>query len=847
MHKFNQSVGRQFGVSGREDDRQFWISLPNFLGEFESIHPRHGIIGDHDVERRIGFQQLESVRSGLSLGDAVTEIEQHVGCPHAHQYIVVDQQNAQAFRFLRVRKCPAVGAGADQAAAVGATVSLDPASFSDAGANDTHSAQLDWGDGTVVAGTVGTGSVSGSHAYGAPGAYTVTVTVTDDDGGTGSDTLVVTVSALPNDPPVVDAGADDTGTEGGSVALSGSVTDPDDSPTLLWTATPGVGVDAGAACTFGTPAAAVTTVTCTDDGTFTLTLTADDGTNPPVADSLVLTLANADPAVGAGADQAAAVGATVSLDPASFSDAGANDTHSAQLDWGDGTVVAGTVGTGSVSGSHAYGAPGAYTVTVTVTDDDGGTGSDTFEVTVEGPSLEVNTTDDTVDAAGCTFSHCSLREAIARANSVPGEDTITFGIDDTAFPLVNGAHVISPATALPAITDPTVIDGTSDGSFASCADGPVIELDGSGTGGVEPRGLVLVGAGAIRGLAVNDFYYGISLHGPSVDQSVHCSYIGTDTSGMVAEGNYFGIYVESANPRIGGIDPDDGNLISGNEHSGVYVRPAAAARIQGNSIGLDATGTSALPNGYGVLLTGAEGTLVGGTEAGAGNVVSGNQVGIAINGTGKVVQGNEIGRTGVGNLQYGVAIWSGGSDNLIGGTEPGEGNSIAFNLIGVRVMDATTTGNRILGNAIHSNGRLGIDLGAEGVTLNDSGDADTGPNGLQNFPELTSVEVTGASGTLDSGGASYRIEFFRNPPATARAPSSWAPSRDRPPAPSPSPWRSRSVTSSPPRPPTRPPATHPSSAPARRPWARCPTTRRSWTQAPTTPGPRARASPCPAP
>ena len=126
--------------------------------------------------------------------------------------------------------------------------------------------------------------------------------VTDDDGGTGSDTLTVTVGALPNDPPVVDAGADTAGTEGGSVALSGSATDPDDSPTLLWTAL-GTGTDAGASCTFGTPAAAVTTVTCTDDGTWTLTLTADDGTNPPVADSLTLVLANADPAVNAGADQ----------------------------------------------------------------------------------------------------------------------------------------------------------------------------------------------------------------------------------------------------------------------------------------------------------------------------------------------------------------------------------------------------------------------------------------------------------------------------------------------------------------------------------------------------------------
>ena len=174
------------------------------------------------------------------------------------------------------------------------------------------------------------------------------------------------------------------------------MTDSDDTPTILWTAL-GTGTDAGASCTFANAAAAVTSVTCTDDGAWTLTLTADDGTNPPVADSLLLTIANANPGVGAGADQAAAVGETVSLDPATFSDAGANDTHTAQIDWGDGTaVVAGNVGTGTVSGSHAYGAPGTYTVTVTVTDDDTGAGSDTLTVTVSGieepPTADVGVT-----------------------------------------------------------------------------------------------------------------------------------------------------------------------------------------------------------------------------------------------------------------------------------------------------------------------------------------------------------------------------------------------------------------------------------------------------------------------
>ena len=105
---------------------------------------------------------------------------------------------------------------------------------------------------------------------------------------------------------------------------------------------------------------------------------------------------------------------------------------------------------------------------------------------------------------------------------------------------------------------------------------------------------------------------------------------------------------------------------------------------------------------------------------------------------------------------------------MIGGTAPGTGNTIAFNLgsAGVRIFNAGV-GNSILGNSIHSNSSRGIDLIGDGVTPNDPGDADTGENNLQNFPVLTAATVgaTDATveGTLNSvADTTFRVEFFSN-------------------------------------------------------------------------------------
>ncbi len=107
------------------------------------------------------------------------------------------------------------------------------------------------------------------------------------------------------------------------------------------------------------------------------------------------------------------------------------------------------------------------------------------------------------------------------------------------------------------------------------------------------------------------------------------------------------------------------------------------------------------------------------------------------------------------------------SGNFVGGTEAGAGNVIANNgLSGVRIVIGT--GNSIQRNRIFDNGGLGIELGADGVTANDGNDPDAGANDLLNFPELTLARIT-ATGLRVTGSINtelnktLRIEFFASP------------------------------------------------------------------------------------
>ena len=194
-----------------------------------------------------------------------------------------------------------------------------------------------------------------------------------------------------NAPPTNDAGGPYAGDEGSAVALTGAAGDVNAGDTLTntWTYAAVSGVDGGATCAIADTADLTTTVTCTDDGDYELTLTTSDGVNPPVTDTVALVIGNIAPEIETVTTPVApvAISTPVSLG-ATYSDPGSNDTHTAVVDWGDSTTSNPAASAGALSASHSYGSAGIYTVCVTVTDDDGGSDTECAEnhVVVYDPS-----------------------------------------------------------------------------------------------------------------------------------------------------------------------------------------------------------------------------------------------------------------------------------------------------------------------------------------------------------------------------------------------------------------------------------------------------------------------------
>jgi hypothetical protein len=352
------------------------------------------------------------------------------------------------------------------------------------------------------------------------------------------------------------------------------------------------------------------------------------------------------------------------------------------------------------------------------------------------------------------------------------------GLDAIEFAIESGPQTIQPRTPLPPITDPLIIDGSSQPGFDGA---PLIELDGAAIEG--ENSLVKIGlevawgvdGSAIQSLIVNNFESdGIRIRGN--ETIVSGNYIGTDRDGTTAAGNDKGLLVIGDNNVIGGLDDADRNVISGNA-TGIWLT-GDGNLIQGNYIGTDITGNEALGNARSAIVSvdNAEDTVIGGPEANAGNVISANgRFGIEIAAT-SIIQGNSIGvgadgSTAMSNLFAAIVVGRDEGDVrdvLIGGTGEDDGNTIANHQRGIWLLsnaDGVTEQVSVYGNSIYATGSP-ILLGASGVADNDEGDGDAGTNRLQNYPELTYAELEG-----DTTGVqiSYRVDT--NPeltPETAR-------------------------------------------------------------------------------
>ena len=292
--------------------------------------------------------------------------------------------------------------------------------------------------------------------------------------------------------------------------------------------------------------------------------------------------------------------------------------------------------------------------------------------------------------------------------------------------------------------------------------------------------------------------HGILING-GTSNTVAGNFLGTDVNGTTAIPN--GLNAQGGSSAIklmngssnnvigtngdGSGDSSERNLISGNLHRGIVIDGSNSNLVAGNYIGTDISGTSALGNSQGIVLTnGSSQNLIGTNADGSSDFYEGNLVcgsiqgaGIQIDGSQNQVAGNYIGtdKSGLvdlGNYANGILITDSSIDNLIGGSNQ-KANTIAFNYnAGILVYGPGVNNIRILNNSIFSNDFLGIDLASDPqsfmVSPNDPGDLDGGANDMMNYPILSAgSSITGfvsVSGEIVSSlpYTSYHVQFFNN-------------------------------------------------------------------------------------
>jgi hypothetical protein len=399
-----------------------------------------------------------------------------------------------------------------------------------------------------------------------------------------------------------------------------------------------------------------------------------------------------------------------------------------QMFVGSKLVFTGDSGQGSFALNFEQSVPQGWFITATASSFE----TSEFSAAIKVPALTplvltVNTPDD-VDDAVPDPAHFSLREAIEAANAHPGQDIIDFDLPDQT-------RTISPLSPLPNITDPVIVDGTSQFGYAGL---PLVELDGSQAGD-GANGLTITGGGSIvRGLVIHSFNgSGIELTGLG-GNVIEGNFLGTDVTGTsylpnlhadvfvyLSPDNLIGGTTAAARNVIGMIHLDGFNIDTGQP-----VDNAGGNRVEGNYIGTDMTGTVVLPGGAlgtGILVDVSASNIIGGTMPGAGNLINGS-LEIADSDS-NIVQGSLIGTDFTGTLALSGSIDIAGEGlpaefNQIGGDTPAARNVIVGQFF---INGSTGSFNTVEGNYIGTDITGTIALGGktehDGITIEGSSNA----------------------------------------------------------------------------------------------------------------------------
>lgn len=373
-----------------------------------------------------------------------------------------------------------------------------------------------------------------------------------------------------------------------------------------------------------------------------------------------------------------------------------------EWDFGDGSAVS-----TDANPVHAFPGLGSYQVSLTATDDSGVANTAAQTVTV-GSGLVVNSTGDTAaedPSAGCdtgerigpdAVPECTLRAAIEAANAAGGGE-ITFDID--------GTPVITLGSPLPAVSTPTVIDGTSQA-------GGWVEVVGGGTATIE------LGAGTSRvtGLALHGADRALSLTGGD-GHVVEGTRLGIDLDAQATGDTGVGVWVSDASPNAVLRD----NVIAADR--GVIAAGVALAQLSGNRIGVDEADAALGAPAYGIQLFNAPVSV-------ADNTVRATAIGIAV-------------------------ISEGGAAGEIVGNRVGTTGPDGFADAGTGIVVEGAVGTRVADNTVHAGGWGGI-LVAGSIQVADDGDgieyAPPADSPTYDTPVTsTGIRVTGNSVSTSTG------------------------------------------------------------------------------------------------